>query len=271
MNYACKELLSCRDTQLRYVYNFAGGSQGGYHEPQQSGYQEPQQSGYQEPQQSGYPEPEQQSSGYADVQSAPKLSTHGYELYKTGGNVPVPNDVHPELAAAAVSPHDAVIQIDGKSIVAPMEHIDVTKVELACDDEGCALIPDDGNPYNDVKPKSSGPAPQRGYDEPRPQPKSGYAERPAPRKPEHSGPYQPEVSKTRDPYARKESASRDLYRAPAKEIDDPYSRKESPSSRPEYRAPAKDIDGDRHIPVNTHLAKNINDYRVSTTPEAPPK
>lgn len=101
------------------------------------------------------------------------MSTHGYELYKTGGNIDLPDHIDPELAAAAVSPHDAVIQIDGKSIVAPMEHIDTTKVELACDETGCALIPDDGNPHNDVRPKSSGydapqPKPQRGYEEPRP-------------------------------------------------------------------------------------------------------
>lgn len=55
-----------------------------------------------------------------------------------------------ELAAAAVSPTEAVIQVDGESIIAPIAHIDPDKVELACDDTGCALIPDDGNPYNDI-------------------------------------------------------------------------------------------------------------------------
>ena len=101
------------------------------------------------------------------------MSSHGYELFKTGGDVDLPDYVDPELAAAAVSQHDAVIQIDGKSIVAPMEHIDTTKVELACDDYGCALIPDDGNPHNDIVPKGKNsydePQPQRGYNEPAPQ------------------------------------------------------------------------------------------------------
>ena len=111
------------------------------------------------------------------------MSSHGYELFKTGGNVDLPDYVDPELAAAAVSAHDAVIQIDGKSIVAPMEHIDTTKVELACDDYGCALIPDDGNPHNDIVAKAKNsydkPQPQRGYDEPAPQ--RGYNE-PAPQR-----------------------------------------------------------------------------------------
>mmetsp|Transcript_40322 Transcript_40322/g.52799 ORF Transcript_40322/g.52799 Transcript_40322/m.52799 type:complete len:144 (+) Transcript_40322:1058-1489(+) len=31
-----------------------------------------------------------------------------------------------------------------------MDEIDPDAVELACDDDGCALIPDDGNPYNDI-------------------------------------------------------------------------------------------------------------------------
>ena len=31
-----------------------------------------------------------------------------------------------------------------------MSKVDPDKVEPACDDTGCVLIPDDGNPYNDV-------------------------------------------------------------------------------------------------------------------------
>ena len=38
----------------------------------------------------------------------------------------------------------------GKTIIAPIEDIDVDKVELACIDDGCALIKDDGNPNNDI-------------------------------------------------------------------------------------------------------------------------
>lgn len=33
-----------------------------------------------------------------------------------------------------------------------MSSINPEAVELACDDYGCALIKDDGNPHNDVKP-----------------------------------------------------------------------------------------------------------------------
>ena len=58
--------------------------------------------------------------------------------------------VDPELAAAAVSPTEAVIQIDGRSIIAPIDQIDPDKLELACGLGGCALIPDDGNPHNDI-------------------------------------------------------------------------------------------------------------------------
>lgn len=61
-----------------------------------------------------------------------------------------PEEVHPEIAAAAVNPHEAVIQIGGDSILAPFEDIDHEKLELACNADGCALIPDDNNPDNDL-------------------------------------------------------------------------------------------------------------------------
>ena len=77
------------------------------------------------------------------------------KLNVTGGNVETYGDVHPELAAAAVSPHEAVIQVDGETIIAPLSSIDPSKVELACDDTGCTLIPDDGNPHNDIHPGHS--------------------------------------------------------------------------------------------------------------------
>ena len=51
---------------------------------------------------------------------------------------------------AAVSQHEAVIQVNGDSFIVPIDKINPDKVELACNDDGCALIPDDGNPYNDV-------------------------------------------------------------------------------------------------------------------------
>ena len=73
-------------------------------------------------------------------------------LYQTGGHVEVDPNVHPELAAAAVSQTEAVIQNDGKSYIVPMDQINPDKVELACDMTGCALIEDDGDPTNDIIP-----------------------------------------------------------------------------------------------------------------------
>ena len=59
--------------------------------------------------------------------------------------------VDPEIAAAAVSPYESVVQVDGKSHVVDMDAIDPDKVELACNEDGCVLIPDDSNPYNDLQ------------------------------------------------------------------------------------------------------------------------
>ena len=72
------------------------------------------------------------------------------ELNMVGGHADVASGTAQELAAAAVSSTEAVIQHDGQSFVAPIDQIDPDAVELACNDEGCALIPDDGNPYNDI-------------------------------------------------------------------------------------------------------------------------
>ena len=73
------------------------------------------------------------------------------KLYRTGGHVKAADPyTDPELAAAAVTPHEAVIQLNGESHVVAMHKINVDKVELACDKKGCALIPDDGNPHNDI-------------------------------------------------------------------------------------------------------------------------
>lgn len=86
-----------------------------------------------------------------DMHDGPMMSTHGYALNVVGGHI---DDLHPdvdkELAAAAVSQTEAVLQHNGESFLAPLAHIDPDKVELACNMKGCALIPDDGNPFNDV-------------------------------------------------------------------------------------------------------------------------
>ena len=79
------------------------------------------------------------------------LSSHGIKLQQTGGYAPTDSSVNPELAAAAVSATEAIIQTpDGKSVIAPISQINPDAVELACDDTGCVLIADDGNPNNDV-------------------------------------------------------------------------------------------------------------------------
>lgn len=99
---------------------------------------------------------EEYSHSYADEEAEksheePK-SSHGMALHMTGGHVEPAGYVDPELAAAAVSPHSAVIQVGEHSVTAPFHKIDKEKVELACDEYGCALIPDDGNPHNDIDP-----------------------------------------------------------------------------------------------------------------------
>ena len=71
-------------------------------------------------------------------------------LIQVGGNVAVLRGTDPELAAAAITPTEAVIQHNGRSIIAPIDQIDPEKVELACNLDGCTLIPDDGNPLNDL-------------------------------------------------------------------------------------------------------------------------
>lgn len=74
------------------------------------------------------------------------------ETEKTGNvsNVPLSDDICPEIALAAVDETNAVIQHDGKTIYAPMSEIDVDKVELSCDGNGCVLVPNDGDPTNDI-------------------------------------------------------------------------------------------------------------------------
>ena len=111
MNKQCQALLDHKETALPFIYFFGG----------QAPYQ-------------------------ADVGK----SSHGMELNVSGGNIQVADWVDPEIAAAAVNPNEAVLQVDGKTIIAPFSAIDPSKVELACDENGCCLIPDDGNPENDI-------------------------------------------------------------------------------------------------------------------------
>ena len=108
----CKPIVACRERHLGYRYDF------------QTNYKS--------------------GSNYVE-----QLSSHGIDLKKTTQGLDL-DDVHPELAAAAINSEEAIIQVDGKTIVADIDEIDHNKVELACDGDGCVLIPDDGNPYNDI-------------------------------------------------------------------------------------------------------------------------
>ncbi len=77
-------------------------------------------------------------------------SSHGIVLNLVGGHVQVHPSIDPMIAAAAVSQTEAVIQFNGESILAPIDQIDPVTVELCCNDDGCCLIPNDGNPHNDI-------------------------------------------------------------------------------------------------------------------------
>ena len=68
-----------------------------------------------------------------------------------GGNTYVKPGTNPELALAAYDENQAVIVHKGDAFLAPMSSINPDAVEPACNEDGCALIKDDGNPHNDVK------------------------------------------------------------------------------------------------------------------------
>ena len=167
MAYQCSALLKCAQTKLPTKYPFNGdGSYESHYEAHGGSLAEDSHHGLSSSahgsSDSSYSDDSHvdpyggDSQHHLDDHQPEPLSSHGIELYKTGGHVKPAYDVHPELAAAAVTPHEAVIQVGKKSIKAPFEHIDTEKVELACDDKGCALIPDDGNPHNDLIVKGDG-------------------------------------------------------------------------------------------------------------------
>lgn len=90
------------------------------------------------------------ANGFTHV--VPKGGSHGIDLLETGdaSHAPTDGDIEAKIAMAAVNETDAVIQEDGKISYLPMENIDPEKVELACDGNGFALIPDDGDSTNDI-------------------------------------------------------------------------------------------------------------------------
>jgi hypothetical protein len=86
----------------------------------------------------------------APVEEPKPYNSHGLDLTVVGGNTFVPESVPAELAAAAYDANSAVIYHDGESFLAPIDKISTDAVELACNDEGCVLIQDDGIAENDV-------------------------------------------------------------------------------------------------------------------------
>ena len=105
MNHACSTILTCRGTQKPYRYNFngSGGSHG-------SGYNNGGHDVIDPDFGQGGHHNHNNNGGYDDVNNGNSAkSTHGIELHYTGGHVQPAYDVDPEIAAAAVTAHEAVI------------------------------------------------------------------------------------------------------------------------------------------------------------------
>lgn len=83
-------------------------------------------------------------------QSEPSLEET--DLAQIGGQVRVAPGIHPELAAAAYNHESALIMHEGQAYLAPFDSIDPDMVELVCIDGGCALVPEDSDPSNDIDP-----------------------------------------------------------------------------------------------------------------------
>ena len=134
----CAKLLSCGDKELHYNYTFPSNYSQSQNLPvsPKRNIEPPQ----------AQPEPVYRPQVQEQSKPTPMQSTHGYPLNEVGGHVPVMPGTEPELAAAAITPTEVVVQQDGRTYVAPIDKIDPDKVELACNLDGCALIPDDRNP-----------------------------------------------------------------------------------------------------------------------------
>ena len=69
-----------------------------------------------------------------------------------GGHVKFDHEVDPMLAAAAYDDKSVVFVHGGAAFLVPIDEIDTSMVELACNDKGCALIAIDEDPSNDIDP-----------------------------------------------------------------------------------------------------------------------
>lgn len=155
----CKNIITGRQKRLPYRFHFNGSYTPSV--PAKAKYvaakTEPYVEAYVEPKKAYKPEPEPVYKPEPEVYHAESdynpNSSHGIDIKKgASGDVEVAPGTHPELAAAAISHDKVVLQVDGKTIIAPMSEVDTDKVEVACDEDGCVLIPDDNNPHNDLIP-----------------------------------------------------------------------------------------------------------------------
>jgi len=68
-----------------------------------------------------------------------------------GGHAKLSNpDADPILKAAAYDDTNVVFVHSGLAFLVPYSSIDTSMIELACNEKGCALIPKDDDPTNDI-------------------------------------------------------------------------------------------------------------------------
>lgn len=161
---ACAGILTCGETQLHYDYGFPGNY---VHEPSYASS---------DAHHHFHDYETAHHDHYEHHEPEPVVSSHGIDIIQGGGNVYTAPGTNAELAATAVSAHESAIQVNGNTYIVDHDEIDTNKVEVACDvDDGCALIPDDGNPHNDIIPNQPPqPEPTHLHPEPHYHPEAHY-------------------------------------------------------------------------------------------------
>lgn len=120
MNQACAALLTCRETYKHYSYHFSGNV---VHEDYADVHLGAEQLHCHEDYEHAH-ENNNHNHLHSDDHHDISQSSHGMKLNVTGGNVhyaDLPHDIHPELAASAVNPSEAIIQVDGESYYVPLD------------------------------------------------------------------------------------------------------------------------------------------------------
>ena len=86
-----------------------------------------------------------------ETEILPFNSHEGVNLPMVGGHVKLDDpSVDPMLVAAAYDQTNVVFVFGDVAYLVPMSGIDTDMVELACNERGCALIPNDFDESNDV-------------------------------------------------------------------------------------------------------------------------